>query len=165
MGKVMCELMHCMIIPGGLVISCMRSRDINAKKMKGRGTVIWQVCMQNEIVFNARVGKKLGVVVSKVIRSVVVVMASSESLGSSMPNLVDFDVREEMEKLKGRVDVIDFEGGRRLENVEGDLAFLRKEFKRTIRKSESAILRFLANLEVKVDKLEPKVVKLESASK
>ena len=70
-----------------------------------------------------------------------------------------------MDKLKGTVDVIDSEGGRRLENVEGDLAFLRKEFKRTIRKSETAILRFLANLEVKVDKLELKVVKLESASK
>ena len=82
-----------------------------------------------------------------------------------MPALVDYDVREEVEKLKGTVDVIDFEGGRRLEDVEGDLAFLRKEFKCTIRKSESAILRFLANLEVKVDKLELKVVKLESASK
>ena len=65
-------------------------------------------------------------VASKVIRSVVVVMASSESLGSSMLALVDFNVREEVEKLKGTVDDTDSEGGRRLENVEGDLAFLRK---------------------------------------
>ena len=69
-----------------------------------------------------------------------------------------------MEKLKETVDVIDSEGGRRLDNVEGDFAFLRKEFKRTIRKYETTILRFLANLEVKVDKLELKVVKLENAS-
>ena len=49
----------------------------------------------------------------------VAVMASYESLGSSMPALVDYDVREEVEKLKGMVDVIDYEGGGRLENVEG----------------------------------------------
>ena len=92
-------------------------------------------------------------------------MASSESLGSSMPALVDYDVKEEVEKLKGMVDVIDSEGGRRLENVEGDLDFLRKEFKRIIRKSEYAIINFLANLEVKVDKLKLRVVKLECANK
>ena len=58
-------------------------------------------------------------VAPKEIRSVVVVMASSKSLGSSMLTLVDYDVREEVEKLKGTVDVIDSEGGKRLENVEG----------------------------------------------
>ena len=63
------------------------------------------------------------------------------------------------------MDIIDTEGGGRLGNVEGDLAFLRKELKRNIRKSESAILRIAASLEVKVDKLELKVVKLENASK
>ena len=62
-------------------------------------------------------------------------MATFESIGSSMPALVDFDVQEEVEKLKETVDVIDSEGGRRLDNWEGDLAFLRKEFKHTIRKS------------------------------
>ena len=101
----------------------------------------------------------------KEIRSALAVMTSYESLGSSMPALVDYDVKEEVEKLKGMVDVINYEGGRRLEDVEGDLVFLRKEFKRTIRKSESTILKFLANLEVKVDKLELKVVKLENVGK
>ena len=42
----------------------------------------------------------------KVVRSVVAIMASSESLGSSMPILVDYDVKEEVEKLKGTMDVI-----------------------------------------------------------
>ena len=46
-------------------------------------------------------------VAPKEIRSVVASMASSESLGSSMPALVDYDVREEVEKLKGMVEVID----------------------------------------------------------
>ena len=55
----------------------------------------------------------------KEIRSVVVVMASSESFGSSILALVDYDVREEVEKLKGTVDVIDSKGGKRMKNVEG----------------------------------------------
>ena len=63
--------------------------------------------MQTETVFSACFRKKLRVVVLKVIRRVVVVMATSESLGSSMPTLVDFYVREEVEKLKGTVDIID----------------------------------------------------------
>ena len=104
------------------------------------------------------------VLAPKVVRSVVAIMASSESLGSSMPDLVDYDVKEEVEKLKSTVDVIDSKGGRRLGNVEGYLAFLRKDIKRTIRKSESTIIKFLANLEVKVDKLKLRVVKLECAN-
>ena len=110
--------MNYMIMPGGLVLSCMRSRDINARKMKGRGTVVWLVYMQTEIVFRASCGKKLRVVAPKEIKSVVAVMASSKSLGSSLLDLVDYDVREEVEKLKGTVDVIDSKGGRRLKNVE-----------------------------------------------
>ena len=69
--------------------------------------------MQTETVFSACSRKKLRVVVPKVIRSVVVVMATSESMGSSMLALVDFDVREEVEKIEGTVGVIESEGGRR----------------------------------------------------
>ena len=58
-------------------------------------------------------------VAPKEIRSVVAVMSSSKLLGSSMMALVDYDVREEVEKLKGTVDVIYSKGGRRMENVEG----------------------------------------------
>ena len=49
--------------------------------------------------------------------------------------------------------------------MEVDLAFVRKEFKCTVRKSESAVIKLLANLEVKVDKLELRVVKLKCANK
>ena len=97
----------------------------------------------------------------KLVRSVVANTATYESLGSSILALIDYDVKQEVEQLKGTVDVIDTEGGRRLGNVEGDLAFLRKEFKRTVRKFESAVIKLLANLELKVDKLELRVVKLE----
>ena len=77
----MSDLMNCMIIPSGLALSCVRSRDINTRKMKGRGTIVWLVYMQTKIVFRASCGKKLRVVAPKEIRSVVAVMASSKSLG------------------------------------------------------------------------------------
>ena len=67
-------------------------------------------------------------------------------------------------KIKETGYIIDTEGGRRLGNVDRYLAFLRKELKCTIRKYETAILRILATLELKVDKLELKVVNLENAS-
>ena len=106
----MYDLMNNTMIHGVLVLSCVRSRDINAKKMKGKGTMVWLVCIQIEVVFKASCGKKLQVVAPKEIRSVVSFMASSESLGSSIPALVDYDVREEVEKLKGTVEVIDLKG-------------------------------------------------------
>ena len=106
----MYDLMNSTVIPGGLVLSCVRSKDINARKMKGKGTVVWLVCMGIEVVFKASCGKKLRVVEPKEIRSVVAVMDSYESLGSSMPTLVDYDVREDVEKLKGTVEVIDLKG-------------------------------------------------------
>ena len=61
------------------------------------------------------------------------------------------------------VDVIDTEGGRRLGNVEGDLAFMRKEFKHIDKKFESVVIKLLENLEVKVENLELRVVKMECA--
>ena len=90
----------------------------------------------------------------------VTIMASYQSFGSSMPSLVEYDVKEEVKKIRGTVEVIDFEQG----NVEGDIVFLRKEFKCTVRKTKSAIIKILANLEVKVDKLELRVVRLECAN-
>lgn len=79
--------------------------------------------------------------VASVRDSVVVIMACSESLGSSLSALIDYDMKEIVEKLKGTVAVINTEGGRRLGNGEGDLAFLRKEFKHTVKKSETAVIK------------------------
>ena len=111
--------------------------------------------MQFEYVFHIRPIIKLREIAS---------MASSKSMCSSLQDLRDFNVREEVVKIKETMDIIDTKGGRRLGNVEGDLAFLRQELKRKIKKFESAILKMLANLDVKIDKLELKVVKLENAS-
>ena len=44
LGEVMHELMSSMMIPGGLVFMFVRSRDINSRKEKGRGTLVWLVC-------------------------------------------------------------------------------------------------------------------------
>ena len=96
--------------------------------------------------------------------SVVVIMACSESLGSSLSALIDYDMKEEVEKLKGTVVVINTKGGRHLGNGEGDLAFFRKEFKHTVKKYETTVIKLLANLEVKVEKLALRVVKLECAN-
>ena len=95
----------------------------------------------------------------------VVFMASSESLGSSLLALIDYDIKEELEKLKDIVDVIDIEGGICLGNVEGDLVFLRNEFKCIVIKSKIAVIKLMADLEVKVEKLTLRVVKLECANK
>ena len=61
------------------------------------------------------------------------------------------------------VDIINREGGRHLENVDRDLVFLRKEFKRAVKRSKKAVIRLMADLEVKVEKLALKVVKMEVA--
>ena len=61
------------------------------------------------------------------------------------------------------VDTIDTEGGRRLENVDRDLVFLRKEFKRAVKRSEKAVIGMMVDWEVKVEKVALKVVKMEVA--
>ena len=95
--------------------------------------------------------------------------ASSESIGSSPPALfVEFDIwdlKKEIKKLNQTVDKIDTEGGRRLENVDKDLVFLRKEFKWAVKRSENVVLGLMAELEIKMEKLELKVLKLEAANR
>ena len=56
---------------------------------------------------------------------------------------------------------MDIEGGRRLENVDQDLIHLRKEFELRISKTEQVFIRFLAELELNVEKLELKVSRME----
>ena len=42
------------------------------------------------------------------------------------------------------------EGRRRLENVDKDLVFPRKEFKRAVKRLEKAVIKLMADLEIKV---------------
>ena len=48
LGEVMHELMSSMMILGGLVFMFARSRDINSRKEKGRGILVWMVCRRIE---------------------------------------------------------------------------------------------------------------------
>ena len=59
---------------------------------------------------------------------------------------------------------LDFEGGRRLEIVDWDIVQLRKEVSHSINQIEQAMIGLLADLEIKFEKLELKVVKLEGST-
>ena len=97
-----------------------------------------------------------------------VMEASSESTSSSPSALfVESDIRDlknEIKKLKQTVNTIDTDGGRRLENVDRDSTFLRKELKRAVKRSENVFLGLMAELEIKMEKLELKVLKMEVAN-
>ena len=89
--------------------------------------------------------------------------ASSESTTSSPPaQFMETDMREikkNIKKMNQSLGKIDSEGGRRLETIDRDISFLRKEFARSISRTENALTGMLAKLEIKLEKLELKVVK------
>ena len=66
-----------------------------------------------------------------------------------------------MKKMKCPLHCMDSEGDRRLENVDQDLIQLRKEFKLGIERTKHVFIWFLVELEIKVEILELKVVKME----
>ena len=55
--------------------------------------------------------------------------------------------------LHNQVNAIDCEGGKRLYNVGKDLVFLRRTLKHKVKRSENALIRLIAELEIKIDKL------------
>ena len=63
--------------------------------------------------------------------------------------------------LQDQVETIDTEGGRHLENVDKDLAYLRKKISHEVRKAENAVIGLIAELEIKVDNLVDVFVTLE----
>ena len=103
-------------------------------------------------------------------RALVISMeASAESFGSSSPpNFVEADIgvlKRDVMVLQEQVEAIDTKGGRRLENVDKDLVYLRKQISRAVRKSENFLIGLIAELEIKVDKLSLKLVKKEAPPK
>ena len=98
-----------------------------------------------------------------------VMEASLESTGSSPPALfVESDIRDikrDVKELQRTMEEIDIEGGKRLENVDRDLVFLRKQFKRVVKRSENVVIDLIVELEIKVEQLALKVVKMEAATK
>ena len=93
--------------------------------------------------------------------------SSKSTCSSSMARFVEThirDIKREVKELQRTVEEIDIEGGRRLENVDKYLAFLRKRIKRTVERSENAVIGLMVELEIKVENLALKVVKMEVAT-
>ena len=89
---------------------------------------------------------------------------SSTAVVPVIPNPVDTNVKElkhDLKSLQTQVNAIDYEGGRRLEHVNKDLAFLRKKFKQRVKRTENSLNRLIVELEIKVNKLALKLVKHE----
>ena len=75
------------------------------------------------------------------------------------------EIKRAIKNLKKTVETIDTEDARRLENVDKDLVYLRKEFKYAVKRSKTIVIGLMAELEIKVDKLALEVVKVEVAVK
>ena len=95
--------------------------------------------------------------------------ASSKSTGSSPPALfVESDIRDlqrDVKELQRTMEAINSEGGRCLENVDRDLVFLQKQFKRAVKRLENVVIELVAGLDIKVETLALKVVKMEAVTK
>ena len=90
---------------------------------------------------------------------------SASSSASSTPRSVVAvikDLKHDVKALQDQVEAIDTEGDRRLENMDKDLAYLRKKINREVRRSENEVIGLIAELEIKVDKLTLKLVKHEA---
>ena len=94
--------------------------------------------------------------------------ASSESTTSYDPiQSVATKIRKIKKKIKRQnlfLHQLDIEGGRRLEIVDRDMSQLQEEFAHSISQTEQAMTELLAKLEVRFDKLELKVAKMENSA-
>ena len=149
-----------------VIITSLNRKDFKMWKDKGRGSRIWLICCSNELTEVLKLSCRS---VEGQQALVFIMEASSESTGSSTPaNFVEADIREikrDVMVLQRQVEAIDTEGGRRLENVDKDLVFLRKQIKWAVKQAENVVIGLIAELEIKVDKLALKFVKLEAATK
>ena len=86
--------------------------------------------------------------------------ASSNASSSPRPEVaVIRDLKQDIKVLQDQVDAIYTEGGRRLENVDKDLAYLQKNITHKVKRFENAVIGLIAELEIKVDKLALKLIK------
>ena len=145
----------------------MNGKYIRMCKEKGRGSLIWLLCRRSE-----------GEVVSKVVCGsgcverqcllVVVMKALYKSTGSCPSTcFVETDIRDikrEVKELQRTMEAIDIEGSRHLENVDKYLDFLRKQINRSVKNSKNAVIGLVAELEIKVENVALKVVKMEVAA-
>ena len=94
--------------------------------------------------------------------------ASSESTTSSaLVQSVATDIRDIRKKIKQQncfLHHLDTEGGHCLEMVEHDIVQLRKEFSHSITQTEPTMTTILADLEIKFENLDLKVVRMEATT-
>ena len=90
---------------------------------------------------------------------------SSKSTASSAPvQSIESDIsnrRKKIKRMNRYLNRMDTEGGHRLEIIERDMVQLRKEFSRSISLTKQALTWMLEDLEIKSEKLELNVGKLE----
>jgi len=90
---------------------------------------------------------------------------SLESTASSAPvESIESDIsniRKKIKRMNRYLNRMDTEGGRRLEIIERDMVQLRKEFSGSISLTKEALTWMLKNLEIKSEKMELNVGKLE----
>ena len=135
----------------------MGGKIIKQGGCNGRGFQLWFVCISKDFV---------GIIGIQVI--LFNMDTSSDSMASSAPSqFIEMDIRNIKKKIKRMnhyLRRIDIEGGHRLEKTNMDMAHLRKEFTRSISQTENSLTGMLADLEIKFEKLELKVVKLEAVA-
>lgn len=71
-------------------------------------------------------------------------------------------MKHDFKLMQNQVTAIDHECGQRLDNVGKDLAYLRRQIKRKVKRPENALIGLIAELEIKVDKLVLNLVKQEA---
>ena len=79
--------------------------------------------------------------------------SSNASFAPKPMEVIIREMKHDFKMLQDQVNAIDNEGGRRLDNVGKDLAYLRKKIKRKVKRSKNAVIGLIAELEIKVDKL------------
>ena len=126
--------------------------------------VLWFVWLCEDFVGSSASEKDCAQVLS-VTRSM---EETSESTGSSsLAQFIETDIKEMKKKIRGINRVlgrIDSEGACRFDNVYKDMAHVKKERERSIARTENVLTGMIAYLEIKFEKMELQVAKLEVAN-
>ena len=118
--------------------------------------VLWFVCFSEELVGSSALVRNCALV-QNIICNMESSSTSFESTGSSpLAQFIETDIKEMKKKIK-RINKLlgklDSEGGRRLDNVDKDMVYLKKEIDHSISRTGNVLTAMLADLEIKFKKL------------